>query len=219
MADENVVILSGLAGRISQATLAKQIQRPNVAIICADAGIKPLAELGVTADFLVGDLDTINRTRQHFANFSHLVKAPSEKDVTDTELALQVAAKHYPTAKTITILGWNGGRFDHLLANVAWVNRRQFESVIAKVQLVDEHNVVRFLPAGSHTVKFIPGFNYIGVVVLADCHNLTIKNFKYELPKCDVAAITAYASNEFCGTAAGQISFASGIVAIIYSRD
>jgi thiamine pyrophosphokinase len=80
-------------------------------VIAADGGARHAVALGLTVTEWVGDFDSsegieLDAPRQTF---------PSEKDNTDLELALTYAKVF--GAKSATILGAFGGRFDHALAN------------------------------------------------------------------------------------------------------
>jgi len=114
-----VFIISG--GEIGDfAFFRKQIKKIQpAAIVCADSGADHLKKIGVVADLLVGDLDSVaGETLHHFENAgSRIVRHPRRKDETDTELALHEALQMHPTE--IWIWGAMGKRIDHTLANLS----------------------------------------------------------------------------------------------------
>jgi thiamine pyrophosphokinase len=88
-------------------------------IIAADGGSSLAAQLGLTPDLVIGDLDSsdpnlIQELESHgvqAVRFEHRTKIE-----TDTELAALAALQWKP--QTIILLGATGGRLDHTLANV-----------------------------------------------------------------------------------------------------
>lgn len=87
-------------------------------VIAADGGANALAQYDRYPDVLVGDLDSINpEVLARIADGAcRLLRHPTSKDETDTELALLEAVRL--GARRITLLGALGGRIDHALANV-----------------------------------------------------------------------------------------------------
>src|SRR5579872_1677192 len=104
-------------------------------IIAADSGADTALQLGIYPSVVVGDLDSIGlevkkKLLKHGTQFvdmpttllslpkgSTMPLDPSEKDQTDTELAINFAVQHGATEITI-FGGIVGDRFDHIIANV-----------------------------------------------------------------------------------------------------
>jgi thiamine pyrophosphokinase len=88
-------------------------------VIAADAGAATLERLGRAPDRLVGDLDSIPEAvlaRLRDAGVA-IDRHPTDKDASDTELALEAALA--TGATEIVVLGATGGpRLDHELANL-----------------------------------------------------------------------------------------------------
>ena len=87
-------------------------------IVAADGAAAWLVAHGRPPHLLVGDMDSIDPVllEQLAAAGCRLVRHPTHKDETDTELALHEAAAL--GARRITILGALGGRIDHAMANI-----------------------------------------------------------------------------------------------------
>lgn len=88
-------------------------------ILAADIGAATALQYGLTPAIIVGDFDSLaTLPLQHLQEQgSQLIRAPFEKDETDTELAVDAAIERGATS--ITLLGALGGpRFDHTIANV-----------------------------------------------------------------------------------------------------
>lgn len=88
-------------------------------VIAADSGASGALELGCEPTYVVGDLDSLSpQTRARLERSGcTIVRAPAEKDETDTELAIEKALDLGATS--ITLLGALGGtRFEHTIANI-----------------------------------------------------------------------------------------------------
>ena len=81
-------------------------------VIAADAGYLRAREKGVMPDLLVGDLDSLGGAPQGV----ELVEVPVEKDFSDGELGVRVAALR--GIRELDVYGAIGGRPDHFLYNL-----------------------------------------------------------------------------------------------------
>jgi len=110
------VIFAG--GEIGDYEKVKKYLSDSNLIICADSGIEHAFNMDVIPDLLVGDMDSISAKCLEKAkklNIKHQ-NFPSEKDYTDTELALDIALRK--GASEAILLGGLGDRPDHGLANI-----------------------------------------------------------------------------------------------------
>lgn len=87
-------------------------------VLCADGGVRHALALGLTPDLVLGDFDSAGPVvvTEIAARGIPVHKVPTEKDETDTELAILEAIKLGATA--ITLVGVTGGRLDHTVANL-----------------------------------------------------------------------------------------------------
>jgi thiamine pyrophosphokinase len=87
-------------------------------VVAADSGLEQVHAHGLTADLLVGDMDSVRtETREQAVERGTAVEQhPTDKDATDLELAL--AAAKAAGATRMLVVGAGGGRLDHFLANV-----------------------------------------------------------------------------------------------------
>jgi thiamine pyrophosphokinase len=88
-------------------------------LIAADGGAEALLRANMPPHLVLGDLDSVRPASLEAlaARGTEVRRFPREKDETDLELALLVAAERGAT--TIDMLGALGGRWDHTLANIA----------------------------------------------------------------------------------------------------
>ncbi|MBO1304867.1 thiamine diphosphokinase [Enterococcus sp. 669A] len=184
-----------------------------------DRGNLYLLNAGIHPDLAVGDFDSLSSEERRlvFDSVGEISKSPAEKDDTDTQLALAKTFERYPEAE-VTIVGATGGRLDHLLANIWLGLEPRFQPFLQQFQLKDRTNTVSYLAAGNHKVLQETDMKYLGYCCLTPIEGLTLKNVKYPLNNTDVLQPTSLASNEFLLSEA-EISFDSGIIAVVQSRD
>ena len=86
-------------------------------VVAADSGLEHVRALGLRADLVVGDFDSVTPATLAAAEADGTVveRHPADKDATDLELAL--AAAQRAGATRLTVVGAGGGRLDHFFAN------------------------------------------------------------------------------------------------------
>jgi thiamine pyrophosphokinase len=149
-------------------------------IICCDGGFRHCLNLGVSPDVIIGDMDSIN-----FAQLENLskqnvkiIKYSTNKDYTDTELALDYALSLKP--KKIFIWCALGGRIDHTLANVFLLLKGQKQGITTC--LIDEYCEAFILKKG---VSFLRerGKTVSLLALTSSVTGITLSGFVYPLVK------------------------------------
>ena len=178
-------------------------------VVAADSGLDAVEALGLAPTVVVGDLDSADPRRLAAAEAAgvRVVRTPSDKDESDTELAVVEAVRL--GASRITVLGALGGsRVDHELANVWLLALDALGGV--RVALLDDRVRIRLLvapgPDGGPGELALPG--PIGAVVSllpfgGDVAGVTTRELRY--PLRDEALVTGPArglSNVRTGDAA-----------------
>lgn len=121
-----VIIANGEINRPS--SILSDLNEDDV-IIAADGGAHHCLAAGLWPDFVIGDMDSIttpviNQLRE---NGTQLVLYPRDKDQTDLELALSLAAEK--GFKDALLLGMFGGRLDQSLANLLLLTRNEWQDL------------------------------------------------------------------------------------------
>jgi thiamine pyrophosphokinase len=95
----------------------RSVVPPGAPVLAADSGGDHALRLGLEIDELIGDLDSVSPTVTEVvvAAGGRVERHPAAKDHTDLELALQHAIAR--EAERIIVIGGDGGRDDHHLAN------------------------------------------------------------------------------------------------------
>lgn len=183
-------------------------------VIAADSGYLNARKLGVTPSVLLGDFDSLGEPSA--LPGVEILRVPAEKDLTDTQLAVQTALER--GADQLVIIGGLSGRVDHTLSNLA-ILEDMWEKKIPCV-LTDGKNRARFVRNGSTLIPRAPHFRYLSLIV-ADpkVHGVSIEGCKYPLKNATLSRTYQYAvSNELDGNCA-LISVRRGGVWILECAD
>ena len=117
-------------------------------LIAADGGAVSLDRIGRRPDRLIGDLDSVSTdlVERLEAAGTRVDRHPTDKEASDTELALEAAMAAGGTQ--IVVLGALGGtRLDHEVANLLLITDPALEAV--DVRIVRGRTTVRALRGGS----------------------------------------------------------------------
>lgn len=180
-------------------------------IICADGGRNTAERFGLKPDWYVGDNDS-------GGDPSGLpsILLPSEKDVSDLEMAVQQAAE--VGCHEMILLGCSGGRADHYLANLGLLE--QIYHLGCEGKMIDHCNEIRFLAPGHYRVENVPHYRYLGLIPLdAQITDVTLTGVKYPLSHFTLhRGSTRSISNEILPHQAAEITIGSGRVLLVRSQ-
>jgi len=180
--------------------------------IAADSGFHNAKKCGDRVDILVGDLDSIGSYK--LDKKTELLQVPAEKDVTDTQLAVETAIER--GARELVIIGGFGGRADHMLSNLAILEDLSARGIYA--MMLDGQNRARFLRSTS---TLIPrsGYKYVSILAVDPVvKGVSVEGCKYPLKKARLTRNFQYAvSNEVVGNCA-LISVRKGAIYVIESK-
>lgn len=188
-------------------------------VIGVDRGALFALEEKITVDIAVGDFDSISpeEKRQVQQQAKKVMSYPTDKEDTDTEIALLHVLKYYEEAE-IYFYNWYGGRIDHLYSILLIVLQERFKQLVPKLHLVSGKNHISYFLPGTHTVDKMEEMDYLSYILLTEVKELTLNEVKYPLTEKSFAKPIALISNEFLNEQA-TFSFTEGIIATIQSRD
>ncbi len=204
------------SGSITDYALIEKYFEKADLIICADGGANHLRKLGKLPDILVGDFDSISEGDLDLllAANVEIVRFPSEKDATDTQLAVQLAMDR--GCDEVILLGAAGTRLDHTLANV-FLLRMLLEAGAAGI-LADEHNEIRMINKSMKLTKE-KDVRISLVPVGGKVTGVTTEGMYYPLTDATLEFGTTWGvSNEFAEETA-SVSIKEGLLLVIKSRD
>ena len=179
--------------------------------IAADSGYHNAITLGEQVQLLLGDFDSIGNVK--ISDKVEKLQVPSEKDFTDTQLAVETALKR--GAEEIVIIGGLDGRLDHTLSNLSILEDLPKKKIHAVI--TNGRNRVRFLSSTS-TLIARSGFRYLSLICLSEkAKGVSIEGCKYPLTNATLNRGFQYAvSNELTGNCA-LVSVRKGDLYIIES--
>lgn len=92
-----------------------ELLKGNSITVAADSGLILAEKIGIKADFVIGDMDSLENAENILKNYPKeaVLRYEKDKDYTDTELAISLLAEKGCTY--ITIAGGYGGRVDHFI--------------------------------------------------------------------------------------------------------
>ena len=148
-------------------------------ILAIDRGVNICHALKLPPVHLIGDGDSADSGAWTWAEErgTHVHAFPTEKDFTDTELALHIAAEYF--ARPLVILtGAFGGRLDHLMSTAAVAAHATIPCVLA-----DERETLFYLHAGeSLTVTCDTPPRAISLLPFTEeCTGVTTRGLYWEL--------------------------------------
>ena len=183
---------------------------PEDFVIAADSGYNHAVEAGIIPDLIIGDFDSLINLPE---NKIKTIKAPAEKDETDTFLAVKYALDH--GFKRFVLLGATGGRLDHQTANISVC------AYIAKqggsCEIPDSKNIIFAIKNSQIRLEKKENWS-VSVFSFTDkAYGVTLTGFKYPLNDATLTNIFPIGvSNEFAENSA-TIEVKDGILLIIMS--
>ena len=185
-------------------------------VIAADAGYLTARRLGITPDVVLGDFDTLGV--ENIPDEIECLRVPTEKNDTDTQLAVEVAIER--GAEEIVIVGGLSGRIDHTLSTLA-ILEDLWERKAGRIYaiLTDGKNRVRFIRS-SGTILPRSQYRYFSLIAADETvKGITLDGCKYPLKNGRISRRHQWAvSNEITGNCA-LVEIKRGGVWVIESVD
>ncbi|NBP53616.1 MAG: thiamine diphosphokinase [Actinobacteria bacterium] len=183
-------------------------------VVAADSGVDSAFALGLHPDVVIGDLDSVSASVLARARESNVtvIQSPTDKDLTDTELALAhlltVGARH------ATVLSPGGGRLDHshgllaALANPA-LSAIAVEAIIDTAHVTVLHGAdTRSIPLRGSHLTALHAMNGVA-------RGVTTSGFRWNLTDEDLAPwVSRGVSNEMVAPVA-EVSVDHGALIVV----
>lgn len=187
------------------------VLQPGDVLLAVDGGMRHCTSLGVTPDYIIGDLDSISQAEldELSTQAVQLVRFPARKDFTDLELALQHAVTL--GCDPLVVYGALGARWDQTLANVLLLASPELVDV--SIRLVDGAQEIALLrPGRLHTLAGSPGDTLSLLPLAGDAHGITTQGLEYPLHQETLYfSATRGVSNVLTGSEA-SITFNQGLL-------
>lgn len=189
--------------------------QPSDFIIAADGGYGHLLGMHWQPNVLLGDFDSFLPEWQDDVNQKGVecLVWPAEKDMTDSELALELAMQRGCTS-AIVFGGWGGARMDHAIANVlllAAFRQKDFSIIFS-------HGAQQACVISNETLQLYGDMDqYISLIpCTAVVANVTTIGMKFPLIRHTLKAGSSFGvSNQFVGKAA-SVCCEDGMLLVIW---
>jgi len=171
-----IIVIGGLA---PDRRVANILDKPHV-VVAADAGLHPAIDLGLRVSVVVGDMDSVDAVMlaRLESSGTHVERHSTDKNETDAELALRLAAIRGATH--IVVVGDGGGRLDHQLALFAVL----FSDALRGVRIEARLGAARAYPlhGGESVTVACDNDSIVGLVPFGgDAHGVTTRGLKWAL--------------------------------------
>lgn len=180
--------------------------------IAADSGYAHAIAMGFMPNELVGDMDSITAVDLSDARDSNILisQFPTDKDLTDTEIAIASAIARHSTH--ITVVSGGGDRFDHVLAMVHSLSSCALN--VDTTLLIGTARVSYATYTKEFRINTQPG-DIISLIPIGGAAAVTTTGLQWEL---DNDTLQSFASRGVSNTATGEsvsISVTDGVLAVI----
>lgn len=185
-------------------------------IICCDGGIRHALELGITPDFIIGDLDSAKGEQIDIFKQKNVMflKFPRKKDKTDMEIGIEFAISEGATE--IVIFGALGGRFDHALANVGLLKVAVDKGI--KAYIIDEKNIIA-LTDSSIEIQGRTGDLVSLLPLTTNVTGVCTENLEYKLENAVLNVGSSYGVSNVMTEDTAYVEISDGLLFVIKSRD
>jgi thiamine pyrophosphokinase len=183
--NEHIVIITGASPLDAELVGRLRSQSPDDTVwIAVDGGLDHALAAGLEPTHLVGDLDSVTEESLAWAaRNADISRHPTDKDQTDTELALALASKFDP--ERITLVG-GGDRLDHTIAGIGSLGSLALTSVPVLDGWWDGQHVRVVHGPGSATLRLVPGSTLSLLALHGPCVRVTLSGARWELDKFDL---------------------------------
>ncbi|EGD47647.1 thiamine pyrophosphokinase [Ruminiclostridium papyrosolvens DSM 2782] len=203
-------------GSISDYDLIKKYIQESDYIISVDGGAGHLRKMGINPDILIGDFDSANSQDldYYLRKGINVSKFPVEKDMTDSELAIEKILELGATE--VVFLGALGTRIDHSFANIMLL--KKMLDIGLRGSIADEHNEL-YMFDSNFSISKKEGRKLSLIPITEKVTGVSTRGLKYPLVNATMVLGTSWGiSNEFEEEVA-FVSIDSGILLACLSRD
>lgn len=201
----NILIVAN--GTIKNRNFYKKIIKKANIIIAADGGADNCIKLGVSPNYIIGDLDSISNKAEE--KFKKIIIHDINQNTTDLEKAIALAKKL--GCKSLTIIGAIGSRIDHTLSNIITLFKTKIPS-----RIIDESNEI-FAVEKKIEIKGKKG-DVVSIIPVSRVEGLTYDGLKWNVKNKNVDSGWTGTSNIMTGSKA-TISLKSGKIIVIKSKE
>jgi thiamine pyrophosphokinase len=211
--NQHIVIVTGAAPLDPEVTAQLP---PDALVVAVDGGLDHALAAGLHPRHLVGDLDSVSDDGLAWAaRNASIDRHPTDKDSTDTELALALAATLDP--QRITLVG-GGDRLDHTLAGIGSLGSLAVTSVPELDAWWSGQHITVVQGPGSVVLRLVPGSTLSLLALHGACTRVVLRNARWELDGVDLPALVGWGVSNEVPQAAGpvdvEVGLSSGVLTV-----
>lgn len=193
-------------------------------VIAVDKGLMAAHALSLPVDMIVGDFDSVEKDvlvsykNGLFGAIPKVISLQPEKDMTDTQVAIEQGMKLLSPEEEMVLLGATGTRMDHTLANINLLMIPLYNHV--KACILDKNNKIYLKKEGFSLLKSDCYGSYISLLPFSEkVAGLTLQGFKYLLHQYTLEQGSSIGVSNEIQDEKATIDFASGILLVMESKD
>jgi thiamine pyrophosphokinase len=208
--NETVVVITG-AGAIAPA--AAQHIPDGAVVVAADGALDHALAAGLAPAWLVGDMDSISPAGLEWASrHATIERHDPDKDQTDTELALLMAADLQPAR---LILIGAGHRLDHVLAAIGALGHPHLTSIPVIDAWWDDQWIRVVHGPGSTTLELAEGTTLSLLALHGPCSGVTITGVRWPLERSPLAPLVGVGVSNVAVDPEVAIRVSTGVLTIV----
>ncbi len=171
-------------------------------IIGVDGGNNFLRKLNILPNLAIGDFDSIDKKTFEWLKNVEKIVLPTDKDNSDTYIALEHAASK---SKDVILFGGLGKRVDHTFSNILLLSKFNF--------VFKEEYIQIFKVTESKTFKCRVGETW-SLLPLKNVKGLKIEGFKYEAENVSMPITNPFGLSNVTVSSVVKIAINSGILVV-----
>jgi thiamine pyrophosphokinase len=185
-------------------------------VITADSGLDVALAAGMVPTHLVGDLDSISAAGRAWA-VEHGVRIdehPTDKDVTDTTLALRTAVRL--GAERLHLYGATAvGRLDHLLATLAALGDPVLHELASVTAHLDDTTVHVLHPGHDLELSLPAGAVFSLLALHGRCDGVDVRGARWPLTRALLTAGTSLGVSNEAVADPVHVEVAGGVLTVV----
>ncbi len=216
--NEHIVIITGASPLDADlVTRLRSESTEHTVWMAVDGGLDHALAAGLEPTHLVGDLDSVTEEGLAWAaRNADISRHPTDKDQTDTELALTLASKFDP--ERITLVG-GGDRLDHTIAGIGALGALRLTSVPVLDGWWDGQHVRVLHGPGSATLHLVAGSTLSVLALHGTCARVTLSGARWDLDQFDLEPLVGMGVSNEVPDGAGasapiEVTLAGGVLTI-----
>lgn len=208
------LLVSG--GDLKDLQKLKSLAKDRDYVIGVDKGAEYCLAANVFPDLVIGDLDSIHKEGLKIIRDKEIpiMKYPSEKNKTDTELAIDHLIDKNIT--DLVIIAAIGTRMDHTLGNIFLLKKLNDQGISCKI--INKNNTIYIVDRDLLVRK--KKNTYVSLLALNDGGAvISLKGFKYNLDRVKVEFPSTLAISNQIEEEYGFIKIHQGICLVFVTKD